>query len=130
MADSLHSELRDFLRRLSEWDVLNLAPGSGDDGPYWQSEIRKANAALDALEEQYTELKNDRDGKGFLRDAAEAKMRRLEEELQTFQLWMGSDVARARGLAQSMSELPTSVRLEGIEENAAEIERLLASYPA
>ena len=41
--------LRDFLRRLSEWDVLNLAPGSGDDGPYWQGEITKTNAALDSL---------------------------------------------------------------------------------
>lgn len=36
----------DLLRRLSEWDVLNLAPGSGDDGPYWQREIAKARAVL------------------------------------------------------------------------------------
>ncbi len=41
--------LANFLQRLSEWDVLNLAPGSGSDGPYWQGEIVTAKAALDSL---------------------------------------------------------------------------------
>lgn len=54
-----HSELRDFLRRLAEWDVLNLAPGSGDDGPYWQGEIVKATAALARLEEQLESLREE-----------------------------------------------------------------------
>ena len=39
-------EADDLLRRLSEWDVLNMPPGSGDDGPYWQREIARARAAL------------------------------------------------------------------------------------
>ena len=41
----------DLLRRLSEWDVLNLTPGSGDDGPYWQGEIAGVRAALAGLDE-------------------------------------------------------------------------------
>ena len=40
----------DLLRRFSEWDVLNLVPGSGDDGPYWQGEIAKMRAKLAELE--------------------------------------------------------------------------------
>lgn len=43
----------------------------------------EAIAALKELEVQYAELRDDRDGKGFLRDAAEAKIRRLEEQLET-----------------------------------------------
>jgi hypothetical protein len=46
----LCAEQDDLLRRLSEWDVLNLAPGSGDDGPYWQGEIAKVRAKLTELE--------------------------------------------------------------------------------
>lgn len=30
-----------LLSRLREWDVLNLAEESGDDGPYWRAEIAK-----------------------------------------------------------------------------------------
>ena len=48
-AITLVEQIRDFLQRLSEWDVLNLTPGSGDDGPYWQGEIAKTRTALDAL---------------------------------------------------------------------------------
>jgi len=55
---SPHSELRDFLRRLSEWDMLNLDPGSGSDGPYWQGEIRVAQDALSRLEEQLEALQD------------------------------------------------------------------------
>lgn len=36
----------DDLRRFSEWDVLNLPAGNGDDGPYWQGEIAKVRAEL------------------------------------------------------------------------------------
>lgn len=50
MADPLIETVRDFLRRLAEWDVLNLTPGSGDDGPYWQGEVVKARAALARIE--------------------------------------------------------------------------------
>lgn len=31
--------MRDVLVRLRQWDVLNLDPGSGDDGPYWREQI-------------------------------------------------------------------------------------------
>lgn len=34
--------MRDVLTRLRQWDVLNLPPGSGDDGPYWRGEIDRA----------------------------------------------------------------------------------------
>lgn len=39
------AQMYDLLKRLREWDVLNLAPGSGDDGPYWQGEIAKVIGA-------------------------------------------------------------------------------------
>ncbi|HET6303827.1 MAG TPA: hypothetical protein VFG80_03530 [Myxococcota bacterium] len=46
----LCAEQDDLLRRFSEWDVLHLVPGSGDDGPYWQGEIAKMRAKLAELE--------------------------------------------------------------------------------
>jgi hypothetical protein len=37
----------DLLRRLSEWDVMNLAPlGGHSDVPFWQAEIARVRAAL------------------------------------------------------------------------------------
>jgi hypothetical protein len=37
----------DLLRRLSEWDVMNLTPlGGHSDVPFWQAEIARVRAAL------------------------------------------------------------------------------------
>lgn len=52
-----------------------LALAQQDEYDAVQSEI--------GLQEQYEELERDRDGKGFLRDLAEAKIRRLEEQFES-----------------------------------------------
>lgn len=43
-------EAEDLLRRLSEWDVLNLSPGGHDDGPYWQREIERVRGLIAGVE--------------------------------------------------------------------------------
>lgn len=51
--EKLHSALAaadDLLRRLSEWDMLYVAPDGKPitaDGPYWQAEISRTRTALD-----------------------------------------------------------------------------------
>lgn len=54
----------DLLRRLSGWDVLNLAPGSGDDGPYWQAEIARALAVLPVHPGEHEREGPEQDGDG------------------------------------------------------------------
>lgn len=49
----------------------------------------------------------------------------VEDENKALRMWLVTDGARARGLAESMTELSSFVRLEGVEENSAEIVRLL-----
>jgi hypothetical protein len=41
--------LDDFLRRLSEWDVLNPTDPKGDDSTFWKGEIEKARKDLEEL---------------------------------------------------------------------------------
>lgn len=62
-----------------------------------------------------------------LDDLAEvrAEVARLSEERERLRMWLATDVARARGLAESMTDLPRDFRTEGVEENAAQIVKLL-----
>ena len=79
----------------------------------------------------YTEVRNEADA-CLIAAAPELaeEVLRLREALEAFELWRATNVARARGLAESMSELPTEVRPEGVEENCAEIVKLLAARDA
>jgi hypothetical protein len=114
-------ELRGFLRRLSEWDVLNLAPGSGDDGPYWQGEIVKANAAL-ALIEQRLEALQTIALRGQTREAKilklEARIKALERVAEAARRLDAVKMERrpVRGLNEAVALNLALAALDGKEE--------------
>lgn len=67
----------------------------------------QVNLALDALNRLQEQL-----------EAAQAENRMLR-------MWLCTDGAMARGLAESMTELPIAFSVEGVEENCARIVELL-----
>lgn len=77
MASRPHSD-----RRAEAWSRIDTTK-TEDMVP--SSELRGWLAEYVGLFEQYEELGRDLDGKAFLKDAAEAKIRRLEEQLEALE---------------------------------------------
>ena len=99
MASRPHSELVDLVRSgLNEGLYRASLSGPTDHEAAWWNERQDA---LSRLQEQYEELGRDLDGKAFLKDAAEAKIRRLEEQLEALR----QRLVKTRAEAEEYREL-------------------------
>ena len=85
-------------RRAEAWSRIDTTK-TEDMVP--SSELRGWLAEYVGLFEQYEELGRDLDGKAFLKDAAEAKIRRLEEQLEALR----QRLVKTRAEAEEYREL-------------------------
>lgn len=72
------------------------------------------------LASAFLALLDDRDGKGFLRDAAEAKVRRLEEQLETYERAL-RDIVHLPDETQAYSYADACVNIARAALNPADI---------
>jgi hypothetical protein len=91
-----HSTLQDPREKIANFRKWN----EGNVGDFWAREADFWEGLVEQLE------------------AAQAENRMLR-------MWLCTDGARARGLAQSMTELPIAFSVEGVEENCQLIVELL-----
>ena len=115
-------QLRNFLTRLSQWDVLNLPAGSGGDGPYWQGEIRVAKDALFSLEEQLETSRQDRGKLWRLVGEERERIQGLQEQLEAMRLLIARQLIPLDVAATHIA----IIRSKGAEYSAAERDNVAA----
>lgn len=114
---------------MSTMDLIQTRLGYSSENPSgiaWQNAYHHD---VEYLLEQYAELRDDRDGKAFLKDAAEAKVRRIEEQLEAFRSAL-DEIAHTPSGRQKVTTLEGYMEADGVMRTIARNAIDAASSPA